>query len=302
MLLSGSLRWSSRIGTTARRAILPDGAVFESNDNDQIDLLERAQGPGCTSRLHRLENLGAPFLVLATLIAVAVLISLRWAIPWIGDAAAQLVPQAVEARIGTGVLDTLDRVALNPTQLPLATRQTIQAVFDDLALQADVPAGRLQLLFRQGGRLVGANALALPGGQIVVTDELADLAQTADSLAGVLAHEIGHVQHRHGMRRLGRIAGLSVVALLITGDVTSAVHDIGVLGTGLLDLSYSRQFEGEADAGGVALMRKVGRDPALLAGLLEKLGEKSGAAGETSRWLSSHPSTGERIRLIREER
>ncbi|CAB3821883.1 Beta-barrel assembly-enhancing protease [Achromobacter deleyi] len=295
-----ALHWSSRVGNAARRTTLPDGAVFETGDNDQVDLLEKALGRRRSALVHRLEYLRAPGLLVAVAITVIFLVSLRWAIPWAGDVAAQLVPRSAEAHIGASVMDSLDNLGLGPTQLPVATRQAIQTVFDDLAAQADVPGGSLRLAFRRGGRTIGANALALPGGQVIVTDQLVALAKTPEDLAGVLAHEIGHVQHRHGLRRLGRLAGLSAVALLVTGDISSLSHDIGLLGADLLDLSYSRNFEREADTSAVALMRKTHRDPAQLAVMLERLSQSTDQAGASHGWLSTHPSTEERIRLIRE--
>ncbi len=297
VLAPSALRWSSRIADTARRATLPGGAVFETFDNDRVDALSR-RGPGL---LHRLERLGTLRLTLtAALALVAVLIGLRWAVPWLGDAASRFVPRAAEARIGAALLDTLDRLSFQHSDLPVATRQAIEAEFNDLSVHASAPPGSLRLIFRRGGKLVGANALALPGGQVVVTDELVALAPRPADLAGVLAHEISHVEYRHGMRRLGRLAGLSVVLMLMTGDGVGAVYDLGTLGAGLLDLGYSRGFEREADARGAALMRRAGKNPDTLALMLERL---SAASGEgLPGWLSSHPPTQERVDAIRARR
>lgn len=298
-LPAGALRWSSRIGTAARRATLPGSAVFETDDNEQVDRLERLYGRR-THVLHRLEHLRMRWLVLATAVALAFLLALRWAIPWLGDTAARAIPPAIETRIGASVLRALDQAVLRPSLLPPERRQAIQAVFDDLLAHTGLTPQRSRLLLRQGGPLVGANAMALPGGGVIVTDELARLVDTPDALAGVLAHEIGHVQNRHGMRRLGRLAGLSAVVLLFSGDASDLLHQAGVLGTGLLDLAYSRDFEHEADASAVSLLRKSGRDPALLATLLRRLSAQSAAAGALPNWLSTHPSTEARTRFILE--
>lgn len=294
-----ALRWSSRLGATPRRATLPDDAVFETLDNDQVDALEHARGRRASTRLHRLENIGPPLLMLAALLMLTFFIGVRWTVPWLADAAARLVPYTVESRIGAATLDTLDRVALRPSKLPQDKQRAILAVFDALAGHAEAPPDSLRLTFRQGGKLLGANALALPGGQIIVTDELAELAHTSEALAGVLAHEIAHVEHRHGMRLLTRIAGLSTIVMLMTGEVSSMTHDIGALGSALLDLEYSRGFELEADTRGSALLRLADMDPETLAALLEKL--TSQTRRQAPNWLSTHPPTGERIRLIREQ-
>lgn len=300
-LPAGSVRWSSRIGTAVRRATLPGDGIFETADNDQVDRLECLHGRR-THLLHRLERLNLPGLALAALVTLAFLVSLRWTIPWLGDAIARTVPPAVEGRLGAHVLQTLDQTVLRPSQLSPNRQRAIQAVFDELTTYADVGPQRPRLLFRQAGPLVGANAMALPGGSVIVTDELARLAETPETLAGVLAHEIGHIQHRHGIRRLGRLAGLSTVALFFSGDTSSLLHEASLLGTGLLDLSYSRAFEHEADATAVSLLRQSGRDPALLAALLQRLSAQSAAAGALPNWLSSHPATDARTRFILEAR
>ncbi|MGE8655138.1 MAG: M48 family metallopeptidase [Achromobacter sp.] len=300
-LPAGSVRWSSRIGTAARRAALPGESTFETADNDQVDRLERLHGRR-SHLLHRLERLNMPGLALAALVTLAFLVSLRWTIPWLGDAIARTVPSTVETRLGNHVLRTLDQAVLRPSQLSPDRQRAIQAVFEALVANAEAAPQRPRLLFRQGGPLVGANAMALPGGSVIVTDELARQAETPDMLAGVLAHEIGHIQHRHGIRRLGRLAGLSTVTILFSGDASSLLHEASVLGTGLLDLSYSRAFEHEADATAVALLRKAGKDPALLAALLQRLSAQSAMAGAMPNWLSSHPSTQARTRFILEGR
>lgn len=298
-LAPGALSWSSPIGTTARRAMLPDGAIFETRDNDRADRLARCGGQRSATLLHQLECLRSSWLAFVVVAVMVFVISLRWTVPWLGDNAAALLPHAVEVRIGNSVMDALDRVALHPSELPVSTRQAILVVFDDLKAHANAPAGSLRLAFRKGGALVGANALALPGGQIVVTDEIVTLAQSPEALAGVLAHEIGHVEHRHGIRQLGRVFGLSAAVMLMTGDISSMTHDIGVMGAGLLELSFSRGFELEADARGVALMRQTGRDPDTLAHFLERMDERLSDADPLPAWLSSHPSTLERTRHIR---
>lgn len=300
-LLAGALRWSSRVGNTARRATLPDESVFETEDNDQVDQLERIHGRR-SHLLHCLEHLNMTMLALAAVVTLALIVSLRWTVPLLGDTIAHAIPAATDARIGANVLQTLDRVMLRPSQLPPARQQAIQAIFDELLAQAEPGQAKPRLLFREGGPLLGANAMALPGGSVIVTDELVRLAEIPEALAGVLAHELGHIQHRHGMRRLVRLAGLSSVTLFLTGDASDLLHEASVLGTGILDLSYSRDFERDADATAVALMRKTGKDPALLAKLLERLDAQSTVTGAVPNWLSSHPSTEERKRLILEGR
>jgi Zn-dependent protease with chaperone function len=108
-----------------------------------------------------------------------------------------------------------------------------------------------ELKFRGGGK-IGANAFALPGGFVVLTDELVALAETDLEIIAVLMHELGHVEMRHTLRQTlqGALPGLLLAAM--TGDVDSLASG---LPAALMQLRYSRQMETEADAYALASLR-----------------------------------------------
>ena len=108
------------------------------------------------------------------------------------------------------------------------------------------------------------NAFAAPGGQIVIFRGLIDKAQSADELAGVLAHEVTHVQHRHPGKMLIRQAGLSLLIKAIAGDVGQAA-DTAVL------LRGSRNAERAADAGALDLLRQAHISPAGFADFFKRM-------------------------------
>ena len=106
-----------------------------------------------------------------------------------------------------------------------------------------------------------ANAIALPGGHIYVFEGLIEKSESADELAGVIAHEIGHVAHRDGTRSILQSAGLSFLFGMLLGDfVGGGAVVIGA--RAVLQSSYSRDVEGAADRYGVELMSRAGRRPA----------------------------------------
>ncbi len=150
------------------------------------------------------------------------------------------------------------------------------------------------------------NAFAAPGGKIIFTRGILKKADRPEEIAGVLAHEIGHVAHRHPETQLVRLTGLQVLISIATGtsggDFTSNVAAIAAL------LSYSREAEREADAYARSTLDKANVDPTGLRSFFEKLmkldGKKKPDDKETSALdrignvFSTHPGTEERIKEI----
>jgi Zn-dependent protease with chaperone function len=133
-----------------------------------------------------------------------------------------------------------------------------------------------------------ANAFAVPGHRIVVYSGLIDRAKSPEMVAGVLAHEMGHVELRHPIRGLIHQLGIGAVATLIFGDSTLA--SVGQLA---LLLSYSRDMEREADQRGIALLQQAGIRADGMAAFFEEF-KKDGAGGLPD-FLSTHPDLDARI-------
>ena len=116
-----------------------------------------------------------------------------------------------------------------------------------------------------------ANALALPGGQVYVFRGLIAKADNVDEVAGVIAHEIGHVAHRDGTRAVLEGGGLSFLFGMLLGDFVGGGAVVFAAKT-VLQSSYSREAEAAADAYGADLMNKAGGDAHALASMLDKIG------------------------------
>jgi Zn-dependent protease with chaperone function len=134
-----------------------------------------------------------------------------------------------------------------------------------------------------------------------VTDELIDLLRDEpDAVLTVLAHEVGHVRHRHGLRMGLRAGVTAVVAALWLGDYSSLLNGLPVV---LATSAYSRDHEREADAYARELARRGGADPARIAVFFQRVREKYGEAAATPLAIafSSHPADGERIAFFKAE-
>lgn len=152
------------------------------------------------------------------------------------------------------------------------------------------------------------NAFAAPGGLILVTRGLVRCCTTEDMLAAVVAHEIGHVEGKHGLRAIqtGRLnTALTTIGVEAgknlgseeLASVTAAFEDsITDISATLMNSGYSRALEREADLAAVRILRKAGYDPHALVQMLEKM--QARMQGDSRGFGRTHPSPAERIRAL----
>jgi predicted Zn-dependent protease len=147
------------------------------------------------------------------------------------------------------------------------------------------------------------NAFALPGGIVVVTDEMVQFAKDDDELFAAIAHELGHLQARHAMRLVLQQSGIAVLVTAIAGDAAGMTFLAAAMPAAVLNAGYSREFELEADRYAYGHLKRHGSSPAVLARLFRRLAEDRHAADANdplARYLSSHPALEERARLAEE--
>lgn len=298
------LKVSPRLADTPRSILFPGGGKFETDDNRTVDrVMERFGRPVWSGRLvHRLESRW-PYI----LAALALLVFLFWGgakygVPFLGKAIAEHLPPSAYRLASEQTLEILDRSLLQPSELNEAVRTRIKDHFRPTL--NDHPGLRLRVLFRKGPGM-GPNAFALPDGAVIFTDEMVRTAEHDDELSAVLAHEIGHVVHRHGMRRVvqGSLLGFAILAL--TGDVSGSSEVFLALPVILTELAYSRKFEREADRYALDYLRSRDISPGHFARLMKRIQEKEASMGKARKegwtsYLSTHPSMDERLEHFRE--
>ncbi|WP_051560123.1 M48 family metallopeptidase [Marinobacterium jannaschii] len=303
VLLADGLSWrwqeveiSARIGSSARYLDFPDGSRLECSENDLIDQLCQLHSPPRTGLIHRLES-RLRYVALSLFITISfVSWFVVYGMPGLAERIAYQLPPSVTESISRQTLAALDKALFSPSQLPEASRSEWQTRFAQLTARQPGEFN-YQLLFRDGQQ-IGANAFALPSGQIIVTDQIVELTEHPDELLGVLAHEIGHVRERHGLRQILQSSAVAVILTTVTGDLNAAASVLTVLPTLLVEAHYSREFETEADRFAIDLLQQLNKDPGHLATMLHKLEQQYGGDGSTG-WLDSHPGTEARLLMLR---
>jgi predicted Zn-dependent protease len=145
------------------------------------------------------------------------------------------------------------------------------------------------------------NAFALPAGYIFVHTGLLEYVASDGELAGVLAHEIAHVDRKHSMSVIKRQLGMALLFQVFLSDASEELAKVGALAVNLAQLGYGRDAEYEADRYGVIFMEKAGYDRAEILNFWERLVKHSGGKEEPQilQLFSTHPPTAERIKRIK---
>ncbi len=289
------------LGSTRRVLELPGGARCETADLDAVHQLETLRGykqpqPHWGMRLvHSLESRWPMVIACAACLLLCLWGLMTYGIPWMAKHAALATPQPLINTLSTQSLAFLDKEFFRPSRLDPARHDGLRHRFQDVIRDSGANVNA-KLIFRRSPKM-GANALALPSGTIILTDELVRLAQDDREILGIMAHELAHVAKRHGLRNVYQSAGIFLLISMLTGDVASLTSTASSLPTLLIESGYARQFETVADtfAGQYMLQQGWGTKP--LRDLLKRL------AGEPSNrlpaFLSTHPGTVERLQHLR---
>lgn len=272
-------------------------ARLEVRDPALATLIDDASVPvdrsGKSERRGRLKVIGWSLAAVVSLVLGGV-----FGVPAIADRLAPLVPLSAERWLGEAVdrqaRTMLDTGKSGGKSFECTAEGEGRAAFLKLIGKLETAAGLPIPLETKVVRRSEANAIALPGGHIYVFEGLLDKSENADELAGVIAHEIGHVAHRDGTRSILQAAGLSFMFGMMLGDfVGGGAVVIGA--RAVLQSSYSRETEGAADIYGVDLMGKVGGDPRALGVVLTRI---AGAIHPGMEILRDHPDTKARVAVI----
>ena len=287
----GVLRLARRGAKQLARLEVRDVALAAAIDEKSVSV-DRV---GPTERHSRLKVVAWSVAAAASLVIGAV-----FAVPVVADRIVPLIPLRVEHVLGEAV-DVQVRKMLDTKNDggafacgAAASETEGKAALDRLLRKLEAAAGLPIALTATAIHRDDTNAVTLPGGHIYVFEGMIDKSETADELAGVLAHEIGHVAHRDGTRAILQTAGLSFVFGMLLGDFVGG--GAVVLGArALLQSSYSRDVEAAADRYGVDLMGKVGGDQRALGTVLARI---DGANHPGMSILLDHPDTAARVAAI----
>lgn len=227
-----------------------------------------------------------------------ILLGLRGCAGCAADGIVAALPPDVDASIGKAGGEAMRaQYSAGMDKVTPEQKERVETIFNEL--RENLTPEETRILVNPRITVVSdpqVNAFALPGGEVFVLTGLLDRVKDDDDLVrGVLAHELGHAIHRHGVRGLVRNGIYGIALSFMFGDL-DAVTGTVIAGASKLDrLSHSRSMEEESDDFGVTLLERAKRDPEGLARFLESL-----ESVPVPELLSTHPDSKGRAKAIRD--
>ena len=301
------VQWPERTRHGKRIAHLPGGGLVQTDDSTAWDAWQQAHGRHDSLVVKMQQSWRA---VLASMVLLVTLLGgvYVWGLPMLADAAVSATPRAIDVSLGESALSAIDNSFMLPSQTSALEQRRIELAWQQ-AVDALPPgkAPQWTLVFRKSR--IGPNAFALPGGTIVMTDELVKLVDgDTQVLTAVLAHELGHVEHRDGLRMLVQVAVLGSISSMLLGDFSTVLAAAPAL---LGQAQYSRAAEHQADVYSLRVLKAAHIAPSAMVTLFDKLAEhrsndKPKANEKTEESLlgiafASHPTDAERIAFFKQQ-
>ena len=241
-----------------------------------------------------------------SLILLIGLISLRFALTSSINLLVAIFPTKIEEKIGQNAYNSLKYAAFQETELRPDQISKLRSKANEIASVNGLRT--VDILFHKSD-LFGANALAFPGGPIVVTDDLVKLLDNDYLTLAVIAHELAHIDQRHSLHQIMEIIGIAAVASVLFGSTDSLIEEASLVAINLWASKKSRQFEKEADLFALDYLETSKIDKNSLGLAIEKLTRHLCKAAEglefqnclkkdTNGWFASHPSLVERLKYL----
>jgi predicted Zn-dependent protease len=234
---------------------------------------------------------------IVTGIAIAIAILFVGLIPtaWglVTEASPYLIPVEAEEKLGSFLIQYVhnDKTIIeHPKALAL-----LEEVCKPLVDHAQTMGHSINIVVAEDSKV---NAYAFPGGYIILNSGLITKTKNVEELAGVIAHEIGHITNRHHLKSLVSEIGITTLLALVFQDFASVAEAL-YLGHRFSQLSFSRENEHEADAAAIKTLEKSGYSPTGIRSFLENLKNMDDSKLRLPAIFSTHPSLEHRIEYLK---
>ncbi len=286
---------SPRIGNADRFITFADGGQYQCADHPFLDQLPqeiKSEGPVAWLEKHL-----SIAIISIILTGCSLLIGYIYGLPAATNSLIKRLPISTEAKLGQHAMSWLDESTwFQKSQLSQEEQESITDRFNLLHKEL-VMSPHISLEFRDS-KIIGPNAFALPGGTIIITDQMVAKAENTDEILAILSHELGHIEGRHSLRKILQSSVVALTVATITGDAASLSAVVVGLPAALVQSQYSRELETEADNFAFNLLKGHEIPTESFANIMERL-DKDDTKSTNMSFLATHPITSERLKNAR---
>ena len=223
-------------------------------------------------------------------------LSVTKVIPKFAEQVAESIPEAYVVELSQNALARFDEYTFEPSMIPETKQTEIKGLMNRSIRRLGIE-NEFNLIFFKSD-LIGSNAFALPDGTIVITDALVNkLEDSPEALLAILLHEIGHVEKNHGLRLIVESLGVGIIFYYIVGDIPGLTELITGSAFNLIQSSFSRSMEIEADEYSLESLEKLGLSRDLFVYAMRSIVDENDSISGSNilSYLSTHPGIEERI-------
>lgn len=276
--------------TLLRYGKFPQQSISVVDKGFKEALLQQYRGAAfLKSGYNSVLSLGFSGIAIMALSLLGLLVAfLIWGVPALADRMAMHFPESYERALG----EQLYTKMLQGYQVNDEKTAALNDYLSELNTDLDHPITAAVVTSGE------VNAFAIPGGYVVVYEGILDKMEQHEELAALMGHELAHIRNRHSLRAMTRSLSYYMLASVLFGDVSGVAAVLVDNASTLRNLEYSRSLELEADREGLELLRRneLNEQGAIL--LMERL--QSGSESEMLAFVSTHPNTGDRIKVLNE--
>jgi len=289
-----NIKISSRLGNTPRLIEFPNGIRCKSDENDKIDSILKNLNIK-TAPIHKLEKSWKLAISSIFVIVAFIVFMLTSGADYTANYLSTKLPKNILNSASIETLKQLDKTYLQESNLTQKQKNQILKLFQKLTDNSN----EYKLHFRSSPK-IGANAFALPSGDIILLDELVFLDKNSNyyGVLGVLAHEKGHYVYRHGLKILIKGTIATSIISYFTGDVSFIATTLPTI---LVTSKYSREYERQADIYAKGELERLNISSKPLANIFVEIEKENSKDNNLTNLLSTHPITKERIDYFSQE-
>ena len=233
---------------------LENGSLFVTKEElNAIDL--KSLIPKTELILKNLDKFRLKSVIIILLTIIVLVIGYRFIFISFSSTLVYLFPHNWEKKIGESTYKTLSSTILEKSEIPEKRRTDIKEKSQKIFKHSEL-YNYPEIKFNKS-TILGPNALALPGGPIIITDDLIKLLKEDELILSVIAHEIAHIKDRHSLQQIIEIAGLSSIAWMIFGLDESILEEIVFIGINIWRLKKSRDLEKRCRFNCLKIIRKI---------------------------------------------